>query len=396
MRKLLLFSFVTICLMFVGLEIVSASEAFNYDEEVLYYLYSETCLACHDVNEYLDSYQGEMRVDIEKIVKKDNREYSTYLKDQVGVSEEIVPMFLYRGDYWIGFNESIKKELDMILRGEHDGNKETEFYIGRVNIVEESIFIFTLLIGLVDGFNPCSLWALMFLMTMILRFNSRIKMGIVGFSYIITVALLYGLFIGGMFFVVDNIITHTWLRIAVFILAFSIGVINLKEGVGKKGRVSFSIKNDHKKSFLNLIRARLYHVESYLGLFIISVLIGIFASLIELPCTAGFPIIWNSVLSEHGIGGLPYLSYLLLYLLMYLAVEIGILLLMLRYMRNIIMNKKYGERLKFVSGLLMIYLGILLLMGYEVMNNFTYLVGGTILVLIAGIITHVIYYKRNK
>jgi len=65
-------------------------------------------------------------------------------------------------------------------------------------------------------------------------------------------------------------------------------------------------------------------------------------------------------------------------------------------MKNIVMNKKYGERLKFISGLLMIYLGIILLMGYEVMNNFIYLVGGTVLVLIAGIITHVIYYKRSK
>ena len=108
----------------------------------------------------------------------------------------------------------------------------------------KSIWLSTVLIGIVDGFNPCSLWVLTMLLAMIVRTNSRKKTLIIGIVFLTVTAAIYALFIGGVFTVLSYVSFMKWIQIAVAVLTLVMGLINFKdyfffkEGVSNAGRTS--------------------------------------------------------------------------------------------------------------------------------------------------------------
>jgi glutaredoxin len=71
--------------------------------------------------------------------------------------------------------------------------------IGTVNLSTQSLALSTVLIAFVDGFNPCSLWALSVLLALTLHTGSRKKVFLVGIVFLTVTSLVYMLFITGLF-----------------------------------------------------------------------------------------------------------------------------------------------------------------------------------------------------
>src|SRR5690606_14825843 len=91
---------------------------------------------------------------------------------------------------------------------------------GDVNLKDWSLPILTIVIALLDGFNPCALWVLVFLISMLLGMKDRKKMWLLGSVFIFTSALVYGLFL------------TAWLNIFLFIgymrlIQILIGVVSI-------------------------------------------------------------------------------------------------------------------------------------------------------------------------
>ncbi|WP_139193091.1 hypothetical protein [Anaerobacillus alkalilacustris] len=349
----------------------------------MYYLGSDTCPVCQETAKFLDRLEneGNLRFEIIRIEISRDREEALRILDKYEIppQDRLVPLFVFEDKHILGFNQIVEAELTERLTYGSEG-KSGRFLNN--NFLEGVPLIFaTILIGSVDGFNPCSLWALMFLISMVIRFNSRKKMAIVGGVYILTIAIIYGLFMVGTFSIVVRIIDYFWFRFALFFLAMIVAIVNVREGFGKTSLLSFTIKGDHKKSFVKNVRERLFHVESMFGIVLASISIGALASFIELPCTAGFPIIWNGLVSSYGVGLGEYGLYLMLYLTMYILMEVSIVVFMVWTMRKAFMGQFIGENLKLVSGLLMGFLAIVLLLGYEYMNNMWVVLGGSLGVL---------------
>ena len=60
--------------------------------------------------------------------------------------------------------------------------------IGKVDLKNLSLPIIAIVIGLVDGFNPCAMWILIFLITMLFDYKDRKKMWILGCTFLFTSA----------------------------------------------------------------------------------------------------------------------------------------------------------------------------------------------------------------
>lgn len=365
----------------------------------MYYILSDTCSVCAEVSIYLDELEqeGNLTYEVIRLEVRRDREEVARVKEEYDVDETLVPLFIFEDKHILGFNPIVERELtDRLTSGVGRDAVKKGGLLDR-NLEDLPLILATVLIGTVDGFNPCSLWALMFLVSMVIRFNSRKKMAIVGGTYILTVGLIYGLFMVGTFSVVILIIDYFWFRFALFSLGMLVAVVNIREGLGlKKSSLSFTINDDHKKSFVKNIRDRLFRVESLFGLVLASVAIAAFASFIELPCTAGFPIIWNGLVSSHGVGLAEYGFYLMIYLTMYISMEVLIVIFMVWTMRKAFMGEFIGGNLKLVSGLLMGFLAIILLLGYEYMNNMWIVLGGSLLVLAATIIFMIVKKLISK
>lgn len=103
------------------------------------------------------------------------------------------------------------------------------------------------------------------------------------------------------------------------------------------------------------------------------------AALVELPCTAGFPVIWTKLLTEAAIGGAGFAVLLAAYLLVYLSVEMLVVAMALVTMRITRLQEAHGRDLKLVGGMVMAAMAVVLLVDpslMERMDGSFYIVGG--------------------
>ena len=84
------------------------------------------------------------------------------------------------------------------------------------------------MIAVVDGFNPCAMWVLIFLLSMLIGMNDKKKMITLGLVFILTSALIYLLFMVAWLKVIVTISTINWIKTLIAIVAIIGGLINLR------------------------------------------------------------------------------------------------------------------------------------------------------------------------
>lgn len=225
--------------------------------------------------------------------------------------------------------------------------------------------LFTFIIALVDGFNPCNLFVLtMLLGLMVSASHSRKRIYIIGYTFVAMVFIIYFLFMAAWLNIFKYMGFMTPLRIAIAIIALAAGIINCKELFFFRKGITLMIQDKYKAPLVRRIERMKEVIKkgSLAAMITSSVILASFSSLVELPCTAGFPIIYTGILSGMLVNhAFLYYLYLLFYNLIYvlpLAVVIAIFGLTFRGKQ---ISKRQMQIIKFIGGAIMILLGILLL-----------------------------------
>lgn len=230
--------------------------------------------------------------------------------------------------------------------------------------------VFTFLIAIVDGFNPCNLFVLTLLVSLMLaESHSRKKIFAVGYTFILIVYLFYFLFMAAWLNIFKYVGFISPLRIGIAIIALVAGAINCKELFFYRKGITLMVQDKHvgplKKRINNL--AELMKKGSVPTLIGASAALAVFASLVELPCTAGFPIIYTGVLTgtllKHSLG---YYLYLILYNAFYVLPLLTIITLFGYTFKGKAIDKKTMSLIKFIGGAIMIVLGVILLVNPSV------------------------------
>jgi hypothetical protein len=372
------------------------AEEFVVDQNTIYYIGSPYCTSCKEAEEFFKTHPG-FSDSFYKLNTLDpaNKEKIEEVMKTAGVDEIVTPLFIRGGESLTGWNPVVKSDLADWVGYELAPEDSNPFE----NIDTDSIgglILITFLLGNVDGVNPCSIWALMFLMTMMINRNyNKKQIFVIGGVYILTIAAFYSLYIVGVSFFTGNILENFLLRFVIFLITGFIGVSNMLTAFNIKIPFKFSIQDDDKKRFLKYAGKTLKTRKDKSGLInlsITAVSLGTFASLIELPCTAGFPIIWNGYLKDAGINGVPYLLFLSGYIFLYILIECVILFGVVFSMKKIQMNPKVAMALKVGTGLLMVGLGFSLLMGDALVRNSMALV---LLTVVSALVSFLYYFFKK-
>ena len=226
--------------------------------------------------------------------------------------------------------------------------------------------VFTFMIALVDGFNPCNMFVLTFLMALIVSStHSRLRIYIVGYSFVLMVYLIYFLFMSAWLNIFKYIGFIDPLRITIAVIALIAGAINCKELLFFKKGISLTT-GDKGRSFLDKKTRNIRGIiknGSLPVLVVSSLTLGFFASLIELPCTAGFPIVYTTVLSGLDIAQSSFTHYfwIAMYNLFYI-IPLAVIIFVFGFtFRGKAISETAVQRMKFIGGFIMIVLGIVLL-----------------------------------
>ena len=231
--------------------------------------------------------------------------------------------------------------------------------------------LFTFVIAIIDGFNPCTMWVLTFLLVLLVSVSeSRKRIFTVGFIFVIVVYIFYLLFMAAWLNVFFYIGFLDPVRIGIGILALVAGAINCKEYFAFRKGVTLMIQEKHKVPLVDRIKKMKEVIKygSFPALIAASVVLAAFASLVELPCTAGFPIIYTKILAEKVFAeSMVYYLYLAFYNLVYVIPLAVIITLFGYFFKGKQISKSQMQVIKVIGGLIMIMLGIILLFNPELL-----------------------------
>lgn len=422
-NKNIIFPLILLTLFFVLLW--PASALANPDrtggDVTIYFFWGEGCPHCADEEPILESlaqkYPQVKIQDYEVWYDKANQEIFKKVAEVMGFEPKGIPVTIIGEKYWVGFREQYKAEFEAAVKecifntckskidtevlstpapSEVQTNSDqiiTLPFFGEVDLGKQSLAVSTLIIGFVDGFNPCSLWVISVLLALTLTSGSRTKVITVGLTYLIVTTLVYSLFILGVFTLFSYIGYLKWIQIVVALMAIAFGVINMKDYFWYKEGVSFTISDKHKPKLYQNMRSTVITPRSLFGLIGTTAIMAAGVSLIEFSCTAGFPVIWSNIMIANKVSVLYFVLLLGLYMLIYLLDEIGVVVAASITMKAAKVEEKHGRLLKLVSGTIMLALGIVMAINPAWMNNL-----GTSLVVFTSALalTVVIYLVHQK
>lgn len=231
---------------------------------------------------------------------------------------------------------------------------------GRVSAKGLGLPLFTIAIGLVDGFNPCAMWVLLFLLSLLVNVKDRARMLAIAGSFVVVSGLAYYAFMAAWLNVFQLIGLSRAVQIVLGLVALVVGVVNVKDFFAFGKGPSLSIPESAKPGIYARVRA-IVRAESLWAAIVGATVLAVLVNVIELVCTAGLPALYTQVLVQQGVSAAGRYAYLALYILAYMlddAIMVGIAVVTLGRRK---LQERAGRWLKLSSGVVVLTLGLLLI-----------------------------------
>ncbi len=239
--------------------------------------------------------------------------------------------------------------------------------LGTVDLGGSSLLVSTLLIGFADGINPCSLWVLAVLLAIVLHSGSRGRVALVGSTFLIVTAGMYGLYIVGMYSALDYAGQLGWIRAGVAVVALAFGVLQLKDGLTPGVGPSLSISPSRRPRIYRAMRGVARPDRGLTATLAGTAALAVGVSLLETPCTAGLPLLWTSMLADQAVPTATAVALFAVYMTVFLIDELILFGAAVITMRARHMQPQEGRALKIVSGSLLVTLAVVMLVAPEAM-----------------------------
>lgn len=380
---------------------VSANEV----EADIHIFSSKLCPHCRAAEEFLKELKKEQpRITIYQyeVSYQQNSQLLTFLANQLEVNGQGVPFILINNQAIIGFSEAttpndihrllgeetveqdlvksiiranqmtpIIKELGLSesrpieasidsLDKNNKQNEEIDLPLfGKVNYKQISLPILTIMIAFLDGFNPCAMWVLIFLISLLMGMNDRRRMWILGSVFILTSGFVYFLFMTAWlnFFIFLGLVN--WIRIAIATLAVFVAIHYLRDFMkNKDGACQVDLGGRKQKVFSNL-KTVVYRKNLLWSLFGI-ILLAFSVNLLELVCSAGLPAVYTKLLSLSGLSTGQYYLYLLVYILVFMLDDLVVFIIAMISMKRVALDTKYARYSHLIGGIIMLIIGLLM------------------------------------
>ena len=220
--------------------------------------------------------------------------------------------------------------------------------------------LFTIIMGLLDGFNPCSMWVLILMISLLAPMKNRPRMFVIAGTFVAVEGLAYFVFMAAWLNLFLFIGLSRISEIAIGVIALTAGAINLKDFWFYGQGISLSIPDSAKPDIYARMR-NILHAKNLTGALIGAVILAILVQLVEFMCTSGFPALYTRLLTLKQLDSVSYYSYLLLYNVAYMLDDIIILSIGIVTLSQRRLQEKEGRWLKLLSGLVMVALAVYLL-----------------------------------
>lgn len=219
---------------------------------------------------------------------------------------------------------------------------------------------FTIVMGLLDGLNPCSMWVLILMISLLATLNDRKRMLAIAGTFVLVEGIAYFVFMTAWLNLFLLIGLSRASQLAIAAIAIVAGLINMKDFVAPGVGFSLSISSKSKPGIYARMRAIL-QARSLPAAIVGVIVLALLVQVVEFLCTSGFPALFTRILTLRQMDTASYYGYLLLYNLAYMFDDIVVLAIGVTTLSNRRLQDKEGRWLKLISGVVMVGLGVYLI-----------------------------------
>ena len=238
--------------------------------------------------------------------------------------------------------------------------------IGKVNPRNFSLPVLTIVLGGLDGFNPCAMWILLFLISLLLGIEDKKRRWILGTVFIVASAFVYFLFMAAWLNLLLFVGFIVWVRILIGLVALGGGGYNLKEFFTNKDS-GCKVTGDEKRQAVFEKLKNITHQKHFLIALGGIIILAFAVNLVELICSAGLPVIFTQILTLSHLTKWQYYAYMLLYIFIFMLDDLFIFFTAMITLEMTGVSTKYSRASHLIGGILMLIVGLLLIFKPELL-----------------------------
>ena len=363
------------------------------NDVTLHLFYRDGCSHCSKEKEFLKEIQKEYpNLKIETYEVSNNEENRALLEKVVNDNNLTyvgVPFTVIGKTTFTGYNEDIGFKIKCAIN-HYNNTKYTDIVhkalgmeveeiedtfepsscmfnlplIGEINPKKASLPLISIVIGLVDGFNPCAMWVLLFLISMLMGMKDRKKMWTLGIVFLITSAIIYLLFMIVWVNLTGLVFKADWFRYLISIVALIGGFLNLKNFYKevKIKNVGCSVTNKKQKKKITEKIKRIVTEKSFILAILGVIALAVSVNIVELACSAGLPVVFTQILSLNNLSGIEYALYIGIYIFFFLLDDLIVFFIAMTTLKLTGLSNKYTKYSHLIGGIIMFVVGLLLIL----------------------------------
>lgn len=346
----------------------------------LYLFRGEGCPHCKNEEKWLkqikEKYGDYLNVyDFEVWYNEENQGKYIKATERMEINTNSIPFTIIGKKTFVGFSDTIQDNIEKTIKdyiGEDVNKNHMKLpLLGEIDVKKASLPLIAIVLGFIDGFNPCAMWILLFLINLFINFKDKKKGWILGFTFLMVSALVYFVSMLGINLVI-NIIAINWIKKAIATFILIAGLLNLRKYIKtRKENAGCTVVNDTKRKKIIAKMKNIMNSKSFILTLCGIIALAVSVNLIELTCSLGFPVIFTEILSINKIDGILRIIYLLIYVFFYMIDDLVVFTISMFTLEATGITNKYNKLCTLVSSIIMILIGTLLLIKPEwLMLNF--------------------------
>ena len=230
-----------------------------------------------------------------------------------------------------------------------------------VDLTNYSLLTMSIILGTIDGFNPCAMWVLVLFLTALIAVGNKVKMFRVAGLFILAEAVMYFFILNAWIYAWDFVGLDKWVTPLVGIVGIIGGIFFIRNYLKKgdtlecevtdfeqRAKISKKIKDIANKPFTLLT-----------ALAIIGLALSV--NVIEFACSVGIPQTYTKILQINEVPFWTRQFYTFIYIIGYMIDDIIVFGFALMSVNKLQLTTKYSKWVNLFGGILMIILGLIML-----------------------------------
>lgn len=298
------------------------------------------------------------------------------------ISDPGVPLLVVGGRYWLGYHDDastgrqVREAVDGCLKA---GCPPEDFspgspvadapvlpafirlpVVGEIELRSLSLPLLTVVLAAADGFNPCAMWVLVFLLGLLTGMQSRLRRWLLGGAFIAASALVYYLIMAAWLNLLRFLAAVVWIRLGIGLVALVAGGWLLAEFLRGQPVACKTGTSPVRRRLLDALR-ELALSASLLWSLAGIMLLAFAVNVVELLCSAGIPAVFTQMLALQALPPWQYHAWLLLYVFVFMLDDLLVFMASMLALEMSGLGMRHARWARLLGAAVLLVLGVLMI-----------------------------------